>query len=232
MRTLTLLLFGAFALLSCDTFPTPPIDRCDGVDQDDDGIIDNGADVDGDGFYRCGPDGLADCNDLDLAIHPGAMELCDGQDGDCDGVILAIEVDADADGARVCDADCDDTDPAANLIDGDGDGWASCRGDCDDADPKRYPGAPEACDGIDGDCDGAPDDAELDADGDGQSACAGDCDDEDPSQQAEDRDGDGVSVCGAFPDCDDEAALVYPGASERCDGADNDCDGEIDDGCP
>jgi hypothetical protein len=41
-----------------------------------------------------------------------------------------------------------------------------------------------------------------------------------------DLDGDGVSIAGG--DCDDDNAEIYPGATERCDGFDNDCDYEID----
>jgi predicted CxxxxCH...CXXCH cytochrome family protein len=33
-------------------------------------------------------------------------------------------------------------------------------------------------------------------------------------------------------DCDDDNSSVYPGATEVCDGLDNDCDGEVDEGCP
>ncbi|HRZ07787.1 MAG TPA: putative metal-binding motif-containing protein, partial [Candidatus Competibacteraceae bacterium] len=40
-----------------------------------------GTDNDGDGYRT--PD---DCNDNDLAIYPGAPELCDRQDNDCDPV--------------------------------------------------------------------------------------------------------------------------------------------------
>jgi N-acetylneuraminic acid mutarotase len=40
-------------------------------------------DADGDGYRNC--DG--DCDDSDLAVHPGALEVCDGKDNDCDGVI-------------------------------------------------------------------------------------------------------------------------------------------------
>ena len=42
-----------------------------------------------------------------------------------------------------------------------------------------------------------------------------------------DEDGDGFV---AEEDCDDSQSWVYPGAAETCDGVDNDCDGEIDEG--
>jgi hypothetical protein len=75
-------------------------------------------------------------------------------------------------------------------------------GDCDDADPTARPGAAEACDGRDQDCDGAPAPEELDIDGDGLSTCAGDCDDADPA--------------------------AFPGGQEVCGGGDEDCDGLAD----
>lgn len=40
------------------------------------------ADEDGDGY----PDGPSDCGPKDPAIHPGAKELCNGVDDNCDGV--------------------------------------------------------------------------------------------------------------------------------------------------
>lgn len=43
--------------------------------------------------------------------------------------------------------------------DGDGDGYSVCAGDCNDANAARHPGAVEACNGIDDDCDGLVDDA-------------------------------------------------------------------------
>lgn len=77
----------------------------------------------------CGGD---DCDDADATSYPGAAEVCDGRDNDCDMSTPADEVDADLDGVRVC----------AN--------------DCDDADAEVHPGAPEVPDDcVDNDCDGA-----------------------------------------------------------------------------
>ncbi|MES2639034.1 MAG: MopE-related protein [Myxococcota bacterium] len=165
-----------------------------------------------------------DCDDADAAVHPGAPEVCDGRDQDCD-----LEIDEDA------------LDAVTRYPDDDGDGaydryaspscdpppGASEPGtDCDDNDAAVFPGATERCNGVDDDCDGERDeDTELDAvnwygdaDGDGFG---------DPAAT--------VLACAApvgsvadATDCDDRAAGTFPGAPERCDGADNDCDGGVD----
>jgi hypothetical protein len=83
------------------------------------------------------------------------------------------------------------------VTDRDGDGVA-CDVDCDDTDATVFPGAPDACDGRDQDCDQATPD-ESDGDADGAPACD-DCNDADPTR--------------------------HPGATETCgDGVDQDCDG-------
>jgi hypothetical protein len=116
------------------------------------------ADNDGDGHIA-----KYDCDDRDPSIYPGAKEICNGRDDDCDGKI---------------DEDFDE----------DRDGWVSCtignkRADCDDHDPTVNPGAVEVCNGKDDDCDGEIDEG-FDKDGDGFYSCAregraADCDDGD-----------------------------------------------------
>ncbi len=163
-------------------------------------------DLDGDGFSPA--DG--DCDDDNRMTWPGAQELCDGQDNDCDGTVPVDEADEDADGWRICEGDCDDEDQsvrpgraeicdggkdtdcdgvAQDYLDEDGDGWSLCASDCDDAQPLAHPTAEEVCDGIDNDCNGVADD--IDRDGDGRGACpgAGDCDDTDPSAYGQVVDG-------------------------------------------
>ncbi|MEZ4237569.1 MAG: putative metal-binding motif-containing protein [Myxococcota bacterium] len=177
------------------------------------------SDDDGDGFG-----GLTDCDDAEPDVYPGAPERCDLRDDDCDGVV---------DGP-------DPLDPVALFTDADGDGHGdalqpviACAGtpgtaavgdDCDDTRADTHPGAPEDCAAPDRDCDGSPDAGAVDAvawtadvDGDGW----GGPDDE-------------VVACTAPPghapagDCDDGAATVFPGADERCNQIDDDCDGDVD----
>jgi len=200
------------------------VERCDGLDEDCDGSIDDVdaeggsawyTDADGDGagdpdapLYACtqpedSAEDATDCDDGDPEIHPGVAEVCDGVDQDCDGEIddSALDVttwyaDRDEDGY----GDDDDTTAACQAPSG----AVDVGGDCDDGDADIHPGATEVCSEEDHNCDGVP----------GQ----------------EDRDEDGVEGCAG--DCDDADAGVYPDAPETCDGIDDDCDGLVDDDDP
>lgn len=148
--------------------------------------------------------------------------------------------------------DCEHGDPA--VYDADEDGYTVCGDDCDDRDAGVRPGAPEAENNRDDDCDGDVDEGtdSFDDDGDGWSEDDGDCNDGDPSVNPNefedldngrdddcdgvvdygttDRDADGYSEDGG--DCDDSDITVFPGGTELEDGEDNDCDGITDEGTP
>ena len=207
-----------------DLSPLLPDIPYDGIDQDCSGA--DLVDVDGDGSPG-GPSGT-DCVDTEAAIFPGAEEVPNGVDEDCDGLV----------------------DDGTDRYDDDGDGFSELGGDCDDDDVLVRPGGVERPNGTDEDCDGVIDEGTTfyDDDGDGQSEDDGDCNDADPFVYAGapetvtslfdancdglvpgvDGDGDGYTARGG--DCDDSDEQVYPGAPERENFVDDDCDGDIDDG--
>ncbi|MEQ1504096.1 MAG: putative metal-binding motif-containing protein [Myxococcota bacterium] len=181
-------------------------------------------DGDGDGF-----EAGEDCDDEDPTTYPGAPELCDGLDNDCTGdpddpvdhLYWYADEDGDGFGDDATEQDlCNGSAPE--------EGWVQVAGDCLDSDPLVYPEALEYCDARDGDCDGVVDnhltyvDGWDDADGDGFG------DPTDPRPWCEREVPDGIVVDDT--DCDDANATAFPGGVEVCDGADNNCDGETDEG--
>jgi len=141
------------------------VDRdCSGDPYDAANGIDYYEDADEDGFgnplssvNQCEPpagyvtDGT-DCRDDDADIFPGATEVCNGLDDDCDtivddGITTTWYPDGDGDGWGA-GASVDQCDQPVGYVDLDG--------DCDDTDPDIYPTAPDAPgDGVDSNCDGA-----------------------------------------------------------------------------
>jgi len=203
---------------------------CDGIDNDcDDGVDEDDAsdatswyaDQDGDGYagqaeitFACNaPDDFYatadDCDDAEGSVHPGATEVCDGVDQDCDD---EVDEDFDTDGdGHLSQARC----------------GSDLGSDCDDEDADSYPGADELCDGLDNDCDLDIDEEPTDAD----------TWYEDYDQDGWGADDSSVVACeqpsgfvheNAAGDCNDNNAYHYPGAAESCDGADQDCDDEVD----
>jgi hypothetical protein len=115
------------------------------------------------------------------------------------------------------------TDPAG-CDDLDGDDWTTAQGDCNDLDPNVNPAATEVCNGIDDNCNGEYDegttvtlyyDADADGYGSGTSieGCAG-----------------SIGSSTVPGDCDDFNASINPGVAEVCNGIDENCNGEVDEG--
>lgn len=241
--------------LDCDDINTSispaVLEICDGLDNNCDGQVNEDTaidavtwylDADGDGYgstsstVACDPPANAnyvendtDCDDVDPNIHPMALEICDDQDNDCDGLEDDLDpsvvnqpfwyLDNDLDGfgdgqtlVQICEA------PSGYIAD---------NTDCNDGDGNVHPNAQEECDGVDNNCDLLIDDSTainpntwyLDGDTDGYgnanvstTAC-----------------NSPLGYVADGTDCDDGDGAIHPNASETWyDGVDSDCSGGSD----
>lgn len=224
-----------------DSSISPAADEvCDAIDNNCDTIIDTDAvdrslyhvDADGDTFgdpavteLACAAGGRlvvdgTDCDDRTSTTYPGALEVCDAVDNDCDvlvdeGVKSTFYADNDEDGF----GNADDSTLACSVPVG----YVSDDQDCVDEDAAINPDALEICDTIDNDCDELIDEEvtttfyqDLDNDGYGDS---------DVQTQACTVPNGYEAVAG---DCDDNDASIHPDAAELCNSVDEDCDGQVD----
>ncbi len=153
---------------------------CDANAHDEDCDLETvGFDIDGDGFVGdrcCNEDGAErscgmDCDDLSRSAYPGAPDICNGADDDCDGDVdeeatLTFYYDGDGDGFGL--ADDPDLEEAKRPVQAceRPDGYALIPGDCNDESAFAQPGGTERCApaGIDEDCDGNIDEFGPDTD--------------------------------------------------------------------
>ncbi|NCG21960.1 MAG: hypothetical protein GWP91_23330, partial [Rhodobacterales bacterium] len=228
---------------------------CNGYDDDCDTFIDDldgnttnrpiwYLDVDSDGYGRtltsqesCAqPGGYVanqdDCDDNNNAFYPGAVEVCNGFDDNCNGLTDDEDTPVFNTNTYYADADADSYGASTNGT------VEACRApdeytpdnhDCNDNNYFINPNGNEICDGVDNDCDTLIDDADpdvegapiwyLDTDGDGYGGIAN-------PQPSCDAPFNGYA---SADDCLDTNLAVHPGAIEICDGLDNNCDGAADD---
>lgn len=232
-------------------------EQCDGKDNNCNGVIDDGVqlityyvDEDDDGYgsnknptfpstTQCSniPNipsyyvpNKDDCNDKNATVHPGAKEICNGIDDDCnwqidDGLTMSnYYPDSDGDGygnAAISIIACKA--PAEYVLK---------KTDCDDNNPNIHPGTTGMCDStVDGNCDGYfGGDATCYTDNDKDGYCVQDT-------------GANLYCSNGGGDCNDndkwthpttEGCIVtcVPAPKEICgDGYDNNCNGETDEGC-
>jgi hypothetical protein len=184
-------------------------DLCDGLDNDCDGQIDESEVQLG---RSCTSDlpgvcsiGRYSCTDGLLTCTPDVQidqENCDGLDNDCDGAID----ENNPNGGLACRIAGERGLCSIGITQCDVGGRIQCSGAVEATD--------EVCDGLDNDCDGRSDEGDLEANGTCDTGRLGVC-------------ASGLWTCVANGTLCQEIVAPTP---ERCDGLDNDCDGNVDEG--
>jgi cysteine-rich repeat protein len=221
-----------------------PVERelCDGIDNDCNPLTPDGFDEEAyqancsTGIGACSAPGQILCDSGTLGCSASPMSPLDEEDATCDGVDDDCDGETDEDfvgesvtcGTGECRTSgeelCDSGDIIAECEPREGQTESAASGNCDDQ--------------LDNDCDGQADtDPEcsveipcfVDLDGDGHAGYAVEVE----SQAACDAAGGEAEDADCLEDDTDPCAVVtWLGASEGCDGCDNDCDGEVDEEFP
>ena len=159
-------------------YPGNP-ELCDDIDQDCSDETFGTRDADHDGFFdqACSNKlryqslfgtlaqplrlGGTDCDDTKPSVHPGAVEVCDGLDDNCNGQTDEVYGGQGDPHTYYRDMDGDywgsDANPLYTLCNSAPPGYSVQHGDCKDQESRIFPGAQEICNGIDDDCNGTVD---------------------------------------------------------------------------